>query len=99
MRNDSISETLNKHWSSLPIFDRAVLLWRLGIDGKNEEYLGGKTMDTIIHSNQDGLPGEVRGRLLLAVTKDGFSLSEYERIRGLLRGETTTEPPIRERGN
>ena len=77
----SISQIFEKHWSALSPSDRLVLLNDLGVDGKNEEILGGKTIDQIVQSDQDGLPGIVRIRLVNALTEDGFSKKEYERVR------------------
>jgi hypothetical protein len=91
----SVNRVLEKHWSALPLFDRAKLLIELGVDGKNKEILGGKTMDQIIQSGQDDLPGEVRGRLILAVTDVGFTKEEYERVKT----ETRRTASNRERGN
>lgn len=98
MSDDSVGSVLEKHWSVLSLFDREVLLRDLGIDGKNEEFLGGKTMDQIIQSGQDDLPAEVRGRLIMAVMPDGFSKKEYERVRDGLR-EAALRTSTCERGN
>lgn len=83
----SVNQVLEKWWSTLPILDRAILLKGLGINGENENYLAGKTMDQIIQSDQDGLPGEIRGRLIMAVTDDGFSVKEYERVKAAVSGK------------
>lgn len=86
-RSSSINQALDKHWSALSMFDRALLLNDLGINGGNENYLAGKTIDQLIQYDQDNLPGEVRGRLIMAVTDDGFSVKEYERVRDISRRE------------
>ena len=85
--NPSILDSvLDKHWGNLSsIIDRAVLLNNLGIDGRNENILGGMTMFQIVQSKQHELPCEVRDRLIMAITNDGFSVSEYQRVLSLNR--------------
>ncbi len=83
-----VDETLEKRWSALDVIGRAILLKDLGVDGRNEEFLGGKTMEEIIQSSQGDLPCEVRSRLLMAVTPGGFSKEEYESVKkGPERGD------------
>jgi len=85
-KKTSIDRELEKYWSPLPIFDRALLLVSLGIDGKDLRFLNGKTMDQIIQTDQDSLPSEIRGRLIMSLTEDGFSPAEYDREKESMRG-------------
>lgn len=102
---DEISEALEKHWSALPVTKRAELLGGLGIDGNNDN-LDGKTIDEVLASKQDDLPAEVRGRLIMSITKDGLSPDRYLKVKKLL-SRSETAPPVfrndffqqRERGN
>ena len=82
----SIDIALEKHWSALDLFNRMKLLIDLKIDGTDKKFLEGRTMDEILKSGQDDLPGEIRGRLILALTNEGFSKGEYERCVAAMRG-------------
>lgn len=81
----SIDRILEEHWSVLSFIERAVLLRDLGIDGKNEEILGGKNIVDILRLGQNDLPSEVRSRLIMAVTVEGFTKEEYEKSKRLLK--------------
>jgi len=94
-----LDQLLEKHWSVLSPPDRAALLKDLGIDGKNEEFLAGKTMDQILQGGQYDLPNEVWGRLIMAVTDGGFTKEEYERVRELHRKSKESKLGTPERGN
>jgi hypothetical protein len=85
------------HWSKLCVSSRAILLVDLGVDGEDGNILEGKTMDEIIQIDVCELPSEVRARLVLAVTDEGFSKREYERMRNEIR-ESAGNPSC-ERGN
>ena len=76
-----VDEVLEKYWSILPIADRLTLLKDLGVSGENREYLGGRTIDQIVETDQADLPGIIKGRLVCALTVDGFSKEEYLRVK------------------
>jgi len=81
----SIDRILEEHWSVLSFIERAVLLRDLGIDGKNEEILGGKNIVNVLQLGQNDLSSEVRSRLIMAVTVEGFTKEEYEKSKRLLK--------------
>ena len=95
----SIDLALEKHWSALSLVERAILLMDLGWDVKYKEFLGGKTMDQVIQSGQADLPGEVRGRLIMALTDEGFSKEEYQREKELICAESSFGHFSREHGD
>jgi hypothetical protein len=76
---DSVNGAMEKHWSALSTYERLDLLRGLGIDGKDEEILGGRNIVEVLRLDQDNLPNEVRGRLLTALTVNGFSVEEFQR--------------------
>ncbi len=94
-----IDQMMEKHWLVLNYFNRRVLLADLGVGGRDESILGGKTMSEIVHSDGGSLPSEIRGRLIMALTEDSFTKEEYERARNE-HIESNGRPPICcERGN
>lgn len=80
-----IGRALEKHWSALPVYERLDLLRGLGIDGKNEEILGGRNITEVLRLDQDYLPSVVRGKLILSLIEDGFSAVEYNKVKESMR--------------
>jgi hypothetical protein len=89
-----VDEELEKYWSALSLFERSNLVMSLGVTGKDkrqESLLDGKSMDEIVSSSQGDLPGLVRGRLICALTPEGFSVAEYERVRDSMISTSSVE--------
>jgi hypothetical protein len=98
MAKSAIDRELELRWLALTASDRAAVLVDLGVDGKDPNILGGKTIDEIVNNGSENLPIMVKGRLLLAITDKGFTREEYERSREeFIR--FTGESPACERAN
>jgi hypothetical protein len=80
-KDGPLSRELEKRWLALSIFDRSFLLSDLGINGENREFLACKTIDEVVRSEPKDLPSEVKSRLVMAMTAEGFSKDEYERAK------------------
>jgi hypothetical protein len=84
----SFLEHTNKEWQKLSSKEREELLRELAasIPGYQPTWWGGISFEALAGINDlDDLPGDLCGRLIIAITKDGFSIDENRRVEETLR--------------
>jgi hypothetical protein len=79
------TEALDYSWRVLSVDERVQLLNDLAAETSREARWDGKTaLELAQIPSADDLPSELRGRLIMCVTPDGFSVNEFRRTRGVI---------------
>jgi hypothetical protein len=80
-----MEKVCERHWQGMSIPERETLLGELAeAIHLKPGWWSGMTIEAIAQiPSFDSLPGDLRGRLFLAVTDDGFSVAEHERASRL----------------
>lgn len=80
------AETGERLWQMMSVAERVKFLRSLAKAIKRQPtWWGGRTIEVIADiPSFDNLPGDLRGRLFLAMKKDGFSIQELARTQKIL---------------
>lgn len=80
------AETGEHIWRAMSISERVGFLDRLASEiNRKPEWWNGLTFEAIARiSSYDDLPSDLRGRMIMAMTEDGFSIEELRKEQTLL---------------
>ncbi len=85
----SFLEHIKKEWQKLSSKDREELLRGLAASTPcyQPTWWGGISFEALAGINDlDDLPGDLCGRLIIALTENGFSVDENRRVEAILKG-------------
>lgn len=90
------TDTGERLWRGMPIPERTSLLKDLAEARHQEPTWGGLSLEAVSQIRSfDDLPSELRGQLIMAMTEEGFSVMEKERVEGVVQEMVLQEMVVR----